>query len=103
MPGAKHYEVGTDDLVYEHVWSDHEFERTGKCADASTAWVDARAIGCRDKCYRRLARRRRIVLSDVGSDCLDIRTGRISEPYLHRGGGTSVSVPHDNSQRRTSS
>ena len=103
VPDAQHNDFGPMDLVYEDIGPDDQFEGTGDRAEAPKSRIDAQSIGGRDDRRGYPAGGGGIVSADIGSDILDVCEGRVREPYLHLGRGNPFSVPHDSSQRRTSS
>jgi hypothetical protein len=101
MPDAQYDDFGPMDLVYEDIGPDDQFEGTGHRAETPKSRIDTQSLGDRDDRRSYPARGGGIVSADLGSDILDVREGRVREPYLHLGRGNSFSVPHDSSQRRT--
>jgi hypothetical protein len=98
----------SDLLAIDAIWEkvrcagNDEFARSGVTAAATETWIANELVGGIYDATSDFAGSLRLVLFDVGADFrkLGNRGGR--PDYSHAGGGSSLSLPQERSQRRTS-
>lgn len=104
MPDAHDLHAFQGDPVDDHIGPDERnLARPSNAARPSAFWKMFESIAGGDDLHGDAGSRRRVSITDVVADVLEVRDSLWGEGYRHFGGEDSLSVPHESSQRRTDS